>query len=353
MPVKRAFPTLKRIFPTKKTHGFVHFYTLYYLCDKLDTKMVMTQGQKKKSRWKAVALGQASGILLGAGILYAVRKKPADDVASDSDGHREADHAETVGVATVNDSLSFEKALAEAQAHVGDNGIFTWRGGIYATCDEQQWAAKTPEQREAVAAQVEAEISIEEMETEALATIEPDGFIHVTDGHGHDYVYVNNERIELSGGDEVSVVGAETADDEVGIISTFAATENTHVIHADDDMIALDDLENDHFADGEVIDLQTGEIYSQPVALVEQDDDMSEVVVLDDDNEIAPDEIAPDEIAPDEFALDGDPSSMDIRQMEALQMDLQSEDMTAGDDGVMDDGFFDPGPDGGMIFNNQ
>lgn len=286
------------------------------------------QTPKKKIGWKTVAIGQTAGILLGVGVLYVVKKMSGTET-SDNDDHVATADETPVNLATVNDSLSFEHALAEAQASVGDDGVFTWRGGVYATCDEQQWNDKTEEQRQYIVDQVETEISLEQMEEDPNIDMQEDGFIHVTDGHGHDFVYVNNERIELSGGDDVSVAGMDFSEDDVGVISGFAATENAYVIYTSDDVSVVGDDDMGEMPDGEIVDMQTGEVYSQPIAIVQQDDDSQEVMVVDDDNELS----MPEAISPE------------LMHMEELQMDMQPMDLQNDDNSLMDDGFFDPGTD--------
>ena len=281
-----------------------------------------------KVGWKAVAIGQTAGVLLGAGILYV--KKRTSDTPDAADNHESGTMIEEapLEVATVNDSLSFEHALAEAQAQVGDEGVFVWRGGVYAACDEQQWNAKPAEEKQHIIDRVDTEITIEQIEEEQTVSMEDDGFIHVTDDHGHDYVYVNNERIEISSNDDVSIVGAYGTEDESDIISGFAATDNTHVIHTMDDVMVIDETEEDDIADGEVVDMETGEVYSQPVALVQQEDDAQDVLIVEDEEEVPVDDIP-----------------ADVMQIEAMQMDMPSMDMQMDDSSMADDGFFDPGSD--------
>ena len=281
-----------------------------------------------KVGWKTVAIGQTVGVLLGAGLLYATKREtsPPNTVENpESDAMTDEPPLE---VATVNDSLSFEHALAEAQTHVGDEGVFVWRGGVYASCDEQQWNAKPEEEKQHIIDHIDTEITIEQIEEDQTVSMEDDGFIHVTDEHGHDYVYVNNERIEIAGNDDVSIVGAYGSEDEDGIISSFAATDNTHVIHTMDDVTVIDETEDDDIAYGEVVDMQTGEVYSQPVALVQQEDDSQEVLIVEDEEEAVVDD-----------------APADLMQIEAMQMDMQSTDMQMDDNSITDDGFFDPGTD--------
>ena len=300
----------------------------------------------RKVGWKAVAIGQTTGVLLGAGLLHLTRRETRSPNTAD---HPESDavtEKPTLEVATVNDSLSFEHALTEAQAHVGDDGVFVWRGGVYASCDEEQWNAKPEEEKQHIIDQVDTEITIDQVDTEITidqvdteitademedgqtVSLEEDGFIHVTDDHGHDYVYVNNERIEIFGSDDVSIVGSYGTEDENGIISGFAASDNAHVIHTMDDVMVIDDAEEDDIADGEVVDMQTGEIYSQPVALVQQEDDSQDVMIVDDEEDVAIDDIP-----------------VDLAQIETMQMDAQQMDVQTEDNSLADDGFFDPGTD--------
>ncbi len=69
---------------------------------------------------------------------------------------------------------------------MGDNAVFTWRGGTYATCDEQQWDEKPAQEQERIAEAIETEFTVEQLESDPLLNMEEDGFLRVTDGYGRD-----------------------------------------------------------------------------------------------------------------------------------------------------------------------
>ena len=115
--------------------------------------------KKEGSAWKQVTLGGVSGILMGAGLLYAGQavaqnvnsegkpeetpeEKPEDVVAPEQG---ETSHTLENGlkVASVSDDLSFGEAFQQARAEVGPGGVFHWHGGIYNTAPEVHQAADT------------------------------------------------------------------------------------------------------------------------------------------------------------------------------------------------------------------
>ena len=116
-------------------------------------------GQKESKKggaaWKQVTLGGVSGILMGAGLLYAGQavaqninneEKPEEkpeDVAAPEQGETSHTLENGLQVATVNDDLSFGEAFAQSRAEVGPGGVFHWHGGIYNTYSADEWNAMT------------------------------------------------------------------------------------------------------------------------------------------------------------------------------------------------------------------
>ena len=132
---------------------------------------------KEGSAWKQVTLGGVSGILMGAGLLYAVQlsaqetvkeeapdEKPEDVVAPEQG---ETSHTLENGlqVAAVNDDMSFGEAFAAARAEVGPGGVFHWHGGIYNTYTVDEWNAMSVDQKHVFAQQVKPEISVDQLST--------------------------------------------------------------------------------------------------------------------------------------------------------------------------------------------
>ena len=289
---------------------------------------------KKRVGWKFIALGQTVGILLGAGIAHVVKKQTTE---GESVADHVDDHADTfAGLTDVSDSQTFEQALEEARETVGNEGAFSWRGGVYATCPQDEWMAKTETERELFTKSVSTDIPAEEIDVKPFATddgdsdamvievsdeqlpeveqiqmadmqddvvqmadmqddvvqmtemqddvvqtaqadavtLEDDGFIHVTDQDGHDFVFVNNELINVSDNDDVVLVGV--SDDNSQEVSAFASIPDAgaHIVQVADDADVLVVDDDDVMNDGEVVDLDTGNPFAEPMAFPMAEDDM-------------------------------------------------------------------------------
>ncbi len=131
--------------------------------------------KKEGSAWKQVTLGGVSGILMGAGMLYAGQtyaankedapeKKP-EDVAAPEPGETSHTLENGLQVAAVNDDMSFGEAFAAARAEVGPGGVFHWHGGIYNTYSADEWNNMSVEQKHDFAQQVQPEIRPDELST--------------------------------------------------------------------------------------------------------------------------------------------------------------------------------------------
>lgn len=133
--------------------------------------------------WQAVAISGVSGILMGAGATYATEAfasterdnvheepgkenmeadnansgaSPAGDVVT-SESHTTANG---VHIASVDQSLSFGQAFAEARAEVGPGGVFHWHGGVFNTYYLDEWNKMSSVERASFAMQVQPEIHV-------------------------------------------------------------------------------------------------------------------------------------------------------------------------------------------------
>lgn len=131
--------------------------------------------------WQAVAIGGVTGILIGAGGMYAADAFAAgeepeantdEETATESDGQATAesqanDNGQQMAdnelqVAEVDQNLSFGEAFAAARAAVGPGGVFHWHGGVYGTYYAEEWNSMTPAERAAFAQQAQPEVRTEE-----------------------------------------------------------------------------------------------------------------------------------------------------------------------------------------------
>ena len=147
------------------------------IIEKRPTANGQQETKKEGSAWKHVTLGGVSGILMGAGLLYAGQaaaqtlnseeapeEKPEDVVAPEQG---ETSHTLENGlkVASVSDDLSFGEAFQQARAEVGPGGVFHWHGGIYNTYSADEWNAMSVDQKHDFAEQVQPEVRPDELST--------------------------------------------------------------------------------------------------------------------------------------------------------------------------------------------
>lgn len=211
--------------------------------------------KKEGSAWKQVTLGGVSGILMGAGLLYAGQavaqninneEKPEDVVAPEQG---ETSHTLENGlkVAAVNDDQSFGEAFQQARAEVGPGGVFHWHGGIYSTYSADEWNSMTVEQKHDFAQQVQPEIHPDELSTPT------DADSHVVVVH---HVYHHEDAPAAADIHQA----AETTDD-VQVVSQQASGPSDADVHIvgygnveGHTAVALD-MDNDGEADVAIIDI--------------------------------------------------------------------------------------------------
>ena len=246
------------------------------------------------STWKQVTLGGVSGILMGAGLLYAGQavaqnlnaeenpeEKPEDVVAPEQ-GETSYTLENGLKVASVNDDLSFGEAFEQARAEVGPGGVFHWHGGIYNTYSADEWNNMTIEQKHDFAQQVQPEIRPDELSTPT------DTNPQVVVVH---HVYEHNEApatapIHDSSSDDVQIVDQQAAqassqDNDVHIVG-YGNVEG-HVA------VALD-LDNDYNADIAIIDINDNNDLDVQDVVVDTDGNMAtvgELVGEQDPNQMA------------------------------------------------------------------
>lgn len=117
----------------------------------------------KKETWKAVTIGGVSGILMGAGGLYALNAFAENGEVGKlpEPGTVRTNDVTGMKVAAVSDDMSFGEAFATARQAVGGGGVFHWRGNVYNTFTKEEWDAMTPAERNAFAREAQPEITAE------------------------------------------------------------------------------------------------------------------------------------------------------------------------------------------------
>lgn len=238
------------------------------------------ESKKEGIAWKHVTLGGVSGILMGAGLLYAGQataqtlnseetpeeEKPEDVVAPEQG---ETSHTLENGlqVAAVNDDMSFGEAFAAARAEVGPGGVFHWHGGIYNTYTADEWNAMSVDQKHDFAQQVKPEISVDQVSTPT------DANTHVVVEH-HVYHHENShaandvhQAADTSG--DVQVASQQTAD---------ASDADVHIVgygEVEGHVAVGLDTNGDGQADVAIIDVDDSGDLSNPDVIVDSNGNMA------------------------------------------------------------------------------
>ena len=220
------------------------------------------ESKQEGVEWKHVTLGGVSGILMGAGMMYAGQvsaQEPTKEEAPNEDNPKvvapepgETSHTLENGlqVAAVNDDLSFGEAFARARAEVGPGGVFHWHGGIYNTYTVEEWNAMSLEQKHHFAQQVQPEIHPNELSTPTDANPQ------VVVVH---HVYHHETAPEAP---EVHQAATPATDDvqmvEQKIAHNFDMGDDVHIVgytHADGHLVVGYDTTGDNQVDVAIIDV--------------------------------------------------------------------------------------------------
>lgn len=263
--------------------------------------------KKEGEAWKHVTLGGVSGILMGAGLLYAgqavaqpANEKPTTEGAKDQTADvqvaesnpneesvtkvtedqtadvkvedsnlqnaasneasvTEETEVQTSDVQVANsslhlaashDGLSFGEAFAAARAEVGPGGVFYWHGGIYNTYIAEEWNAMTPAQKHDFAQLVQPQIDPHHINTP-------------TDAHPNVTVHVTSEGVTVDNLHEASI-NIDPNDGEVHIVGRGGINIHASVAH---------NMNNDGNPDVNIIDVNDDNIDAV--------DDLTDVTISD------------------------------------------------------------------------
>ena len=262
------------------------------------------ESKKEGSAWKQVTLGGVSGILMGAGLLYAGQavaqnlnseenpeQKP-EDVAAPEPGNTSHTLENGLQVAAVNDDMSFGEAFAAARAEVGPGGVFHWHGGIYNTYSADEWNAMSTDQKHDFAQQVKPEISVDQVSTPT------DANTHVVVEH-HVYHHESSQPAN-----DVHQTAGTTEDVQIASQqSTGSSDADVHIVgygEVEGHLAVGLDTNNDGQADVAIIDVDDSGDLSAPDVVIDNHGNMAtvgEIASAQDPNQLAsmenPD-VAPD-----------------------------------------------------------
>jgi len=222
------------------------------IIEKRPTINGQTESKNKGAAWKQVTLGGVSGILMGAGLLYASQavakgSEPEETPEMQAPEAGETSHTLENGlqVAAVNDDQSFAEAFAAARAEVGPGGVFHWHGGIYNTYTADEWNAMTVEQKHDFAQQVKPEVSVDELSTPTDANthvVVEHHVYHHADSDVHQVaestedVQIASQQTEDSSDADVHIVGYGEVEGHlaVGLDTTGDGQADVAIIDVDD-----------------------------------------------------------------------------------------------------------------------
>ena len=227
------------------------------IIEKRPTANGQQETKKEGSAWKHVTLGGVSGILMGAGLLYAGQavaatktETPEETADTATAEAQQADSATevTLPVAQMHNDMSFGEAFAAARAEVGPGGVFIWHGGIYNTYTADEWNAMTPQQKNDFAHQVNPEVRAHEVPTPTDAHPDvavqpaPDADVHTVSDTSDVHVVEQQIAQNFDMGDDVHIVGYANAEGHlvVGYDSTGDGQADVAIIDMDGNLAPSD-----------------------------------------------------------------------------------------------------------------
>lgn len=209
------------------------------IIEKRPTYNGQNESKKEGGAWKHVTLGGVSGVLMGAGLLYAGQmaaatipeEAPVEEKPEEAATQQEA----ALPVAQMHNDMSFGEAFAAARAEVGPGGVFIWHGGIYNTYTAEEWNAMTPDQKHDFAQQVNPEIPAHQVS--APTDAQPDVVVQPAVDNSNDVQVVDEQTAQNFEQDgDVHIVGYANVDGHltVGYDTTGDGQADVAIIDVDD-----------------------------------------------------------------------------------------------------------------------
>ena len=221
---------------------------------------------KMKETWKPVTISGVSGILLGAGGVLGAQK-----VTATTEEELVAETSDQIKETVMDDSMSFKHAFDSARAELGTDGLFRWRGNIYSTCTSEEWKAKSAEEKDLVAQQVQEMAKTTEAETNDMAE--------------------NVQVVEDSQVAEDVQIAEGVVSEDVAVAAVVADEEPQAAADADDDDVRVIGYGDIDLANGNSVTVEELEINGQRVAIIDVDKDgVGDVAMSDINHNNMPDE---------------------------------------------------------------
>jgi len=256
---------------------------------------VKSANSSDQELWRNVTIGGVTGILVGAGAMYAGNAY-ATNTADASSAENIADAPE-IQVSHVDDSLSFGEAFSVARAEVGPGGVFEWHGALYNTFTAEEWSAMSDADKNAFVAQVNPEIPASDVDV-AQDFVAPEVEVQVVDvdvatASTPSYHETEKPEVTVEASNDANVQMTSNADSDVEVhfigsaevsvgngqnIDVAAYEVDGHYSEAWDidqdgnpDVLIVDINDNEVIDDGEVLDLNTGKLISMASDPVDSD----------------------------------------------------------------------------------
>lgn len=199
------------------------------------------------------------------------------------------------------DSMNFKDAFEAARAEMGPGHVFTWHGNVYTTYTAAEWNAKTHQEQEEFAEQIEPQLAsaeVEEAEESAaeVAVEEPAAEVAVEEAPAEVTVEADTagltteresaqETPEHEEADDVRVVaGNDAADVAEGTLKDEKESEAGSDMSADDNDVRVLGYGNIELPDGQVVTVEELEMNGQRVAIIDLDKDGVPDVAMSDLN---------------------------------------------------------------------
>lgn len=218
---------------------------------KVEKESVSNCSTKGKGTWKKVSAGGVTGILLGAGAMYAVDTVAATheteipDTKPDGEDQSQDATSANADIKAAAEEPSFKEAFETARAEVGPGGTFSWHGNIYSTYTEDEWNQMTDAERDG---------HIENARPEMNANLHLTDDVSVADDQNADVHLVNAGEVQLANGSMATVGVFDVNGQQVSVVDLDQ--------DGTPDVAICDVNGNGHIDVGEAVDLHTGQIIS-------------------------------------------------------------------------------------------
>ena len=126
----------------------------------------MNAKQMIRENWKPVTISGMTGILMGAGTMYATQSLATGNASAVESGEQPLHEASVEGC------KSFRDAFQAARAEFGPGAVFRWHGNIYNTYTSEEWNAMSAEEKNQFAQRVKPEVSPADIDTNQITKAE-------------------------------------------------------------------------------------------------------------------------------------------------------------------------------------